>query len=196
MRNLYISDSHFGHANIIKYAARPFPTVMHMDQVMWERLVFAAERGRIIHGGDLCLNSGRLPHYQLPNAARHLLVRGNHDPDDSRDELRYLEWFGTVHGTRKTWRTHGVVVDDVLDGRPVRVLVSHEPQPVAPWWDYNVYGHHHTNLIRNPEFYGPGGEWGDYTWLRGSERHFNACAELVDYRPTPLEELRLVGIWW
>ena len=32
--NLYISDTHFGHANVIKFDHRPFADVDDMDQCM------------------------------------------------------------------------------------------------------------------------------------------------------------------
>ena len=199
----YISDPHFGHTNIIRFAARPFKSVGEMNAVLLRGFLEAAASGTLVCAGDLCFNPVELPVPELPNAADHLLVLGNHDPvvaqsarsRDVRARQAYRRWFGTLVGCRTTWKRHGVVMPDTLDGQRVRVLVSHEPQPPDDAWDYNVYGHHHNNLVRFPEDYGPGGTWGDYTWLRGSPRHLNACVEIVNYVPRSLEELRVLGVW-
>lgn len=77
----FTSDTHFGHANIIKYCNRPFSSVEEMNEKMveaWNDVVRPGDR--IYHLGDFC--------FLQPDVASKLtkrlngekfLVRGNHD---------------------------------------------------------------------------------------------------------------------
>ena len=50
------ADNHFGHANVIRYCARPFGSAWHMDQVMigrWNQVVTGADD--VYHLGDFTL---------------------------------------------------------------------------------------------------------------------------------------------
>ena len=58
--NYYLSDLHFGHANAIKFDARPFADVDEMDRVMiekWNGVVGDDDDVYIV--GDFCYRSGR-----------------------------------------------------------------------------------------------------------------------------------------
>ena len=82
-RDWFISDHHFGHANIIKHAQRPFSNVASMNESMlaqWNAVV--GPHDRVIHIGDLYW--GADPE-QWKTVRRRLngkilLVQGNHDP--------------------------------------------------------------------------------------------------------------------
>jgi len=73
----FTSDSHFGHANIVKYCSRPFKNVNNMDHCLinnWNSVV--KDNDLVIHLGDFSFQSGNyLPHLK----GNILLVKGNHD---------------------------------------------------------------------------------------------------------------------
>jgi calcineurin-like phosphoesterase family protein len=162
-------------------------------KVLAELRAAEATGAEIIHGGDLTFNLKLLrttygPIFAHPE--RHAIVMGNHDASGGRAKL-YAEEFGTVVGTSKTWLTNALVVEDELEGRPVKVLVTHNPTPELQGCDYNVYGHIHNSLYLQDgidyhlEHAGP--EW--IRWLNTSPQHLNACVELHDYRPVSLATL-------
>ncbi len=73
------SDTHFGHANIIKHTGRPFATANEMDRELinnWNNIVNPDDD--VIHLGDFCWDE---PTNYLRNLTfnRLYLMRGNHD---------------------------------------------------------------------------------------------------------------------
>lgn len=74
----FTSDSHFGHANIIRYAGRPFNNVNEMDQVLidnWNSVV--TNKDIVYHLGDFSFGPAPLYLNQL-NGTKYF-VRGNHE---------------------------------------------------------------------------------------------------------------------
>lgn len=78
----FTSDTHLGHANVIRYCNRPWSMVNEMDKALIERWnKFVKPNDTVYHLGDLCLTKrvdvidGWLG--QLNGTIR--LVRGNHD---------------------------------------------------------------------------------------------------------------------
>ena len=191
----YTSDSHFSHANIIKFTNRPFSTEREMNTKMLGELRAVEEAGaRIIHGGDIgmairFLHETYGPIFQRPED--HILIAGNHDRvrrPDLREEMS--KNFGTIVGDEKSWLTNNIVVMDVLETREVRVMVSHNPQENIPdWIDYNVYGHVHNNLDHSMDWHitNYGRPWVE--WLATSPKHLNACVELTEFKPVWLADL-------
>ena len=185
--HLYISDSHFGHRNIIGYCDRPFHSVSEMDGRMARLLLAAEERGRVFHLGDLTLDppdrffqrQGAL----FRDPSRHVLVAGNHDSVVGHRPA-YAPLFGEVVGTEETWRENVRFVEDRARGRRYTLLLSHAPQEDLRGADLNLYGHHHNHFSRPPEEqHRPPPDW-----LRPG-RYINVSCELLDYRPRTLEEL-------
>ena len=80
MRQVWlISDTHFGHANIIRYASRPFASVQEMDEAMADRWNERVKGDDLVyHLGDVAVGRGGLELFaKLPGTKRLLL--GNHD---------------------------------------------------------------------------------------------------------------------
>jgi calcineurin-like phosphoesterase family protein len=181
--NVYISDTHFGHENIIRYCERPFRSVAEMDAVMLQGLREAEAEGHaLFHLGDVALYLPALVgRGWLRSRERATLVVGNHDRLP-KHVAAYEACFGAIVGTARRWRTNTLLVVDEVNGQAVRVLLSHDPQRDLGDADFSLYGHHHNNIQRMPERY-PRSEWG---WLLDSERHFNVGAELLGYRPRSL----------
>jgi calcineurin-like phosphoesterase family protein len=116
-----ISDTHFGHDNIIEYCHRP----KDHDQRMldnWRRVV--GEDDPILHLGDLYLG------WKLDTAIKRLpgqkfLIKGNHD------RLRKKRIPGLGFEIIKPFECHGV-------------RFSHKPIPPAQRGDVvNIHGHLH-----------------------------------------------------
>lgn len=79
MNNIWFTaDHHFGHANIIKYANRPFFSVEEMDMVMtreWNARVKPGDT--VYHVGDFAL--GNHAPYLAKLVGQKRLIVGNHD---------------------------------------------------------------------------------------------------------------------
>lgn len=74
----FTADTHFGHANIIKYCNRPFMTVEEMNNEMIKRWNSVVEKDDIVyHLGDLAF----LKYCDITNKLNGsiFLIRGNHD---------------------------------------------------------------------------------------------------------------------
>ena len=93
----FTSDTHFGHANIIKYCARPFASVQEMNRELiarWNAVV--GPRDTVYHLGDFAFGkASEAPTFlRKLNGAKKILIRGNHD----RNARQMLEvGFDEVH---------------------------------------------------------------------------------------------------
>ncbi len=145
MNRWFTADTHFGHANIIKYAARKYDDVDHMNENMigvWNATVRPVDL--VYHLGDF----GLAPMSVLDGIRRRLngrihLIRGNHDKKDVT-KLGF-EWVKDYFKLR-------VEDPDTRDGRR-KVILSHYAFLV---WDqshrgsWNLYGHSHGTLPDDP----------------------------------------------
>lgn len=197
--NLYTSDTHLNHANVIEFSRRPFNSVEHMNAELVLQLRLAEERlqktgGKLYHCGDLCFNYARFVETRGPifkSREGKVIKAGNHDEihsprnnktRDRRQLAAYLQDFELVVGTMSGWEQEGLVIEDVLDGRPVTVLLSHAP--IEHMWgcDVNVHGHLHNDiLLTDPHRDG-------FEWSFQSPTHFNVGGELHGFRPVTLQE--------
>ena len=86
----YISDTHFGHANVIGMCGRPFSNVHEMDETLienWNRKVNPGDTVYIL--GDLIYKSRKDPHTYLKRLrGRKILITGNHDSWIEREGVR------------------------------------------------------------------------------------------------------------
>ena len=81
MKIFVISDTHFGHANIIRYCDRPFATVDEMNRSLienWNSVV--SNNDIVIHVGDFAfLKQEALADIRTKLNGKIWLIRGNHD---------------------------------------------------------------------------------------------------------------------
>ena len=86
MTTWFTSDTHFGHANIIRHCARPFRDVAEMDAALianWNAVVRPADE--VWHLGDFAYRSARPAESYLRQLnGRVHLVWGNHDDEETR----------------------------------------------------------------------------------------------------------------
>ena len=83
----FTSDTHFGHANIIKYCNRPYATVHEMDMKLianWNERI--GNDDIVYHVGDFSMNKkDRRRVLPLLHGKKHL-IKGNHDGGVRLDE--------------------------------------------------------------------------------------------------------------
>lgn len=90
MRNFYIADTHFGHANVIKYDDRPFKDVEEMDAELIRRWNERVSPGDTVHIlGDFIWRPPSRWNEIVPKLhGQKILIRGNHDPKALPAEVR------------------------------------------------------------------------------------------------------------
>src|SRR5579872_7069486 len=84
----YISDTHFGHKNIIKYAKRPYQTVWEMNDALinnWNKVV--SDEDDVYHLGDFAFDTQPDKYFNQLKGIKHL-IEGNHDGR----VVRQLQW--------------------------------------------------------------------------------------------------------
>lgn len=92
----FTSDTHFGHANIIKLCNRPFKDVEEMNEKLvenWNRVV--PEDGTVFHLGDFAFGGSNVWKSIIPRLNGHInLIIGNHDRKNLRQG--YMSYFDMV----------------------------------------------------------------------------------------------------
>lgn len=163
MANIFIiSDTHFGHANILNFKKedgspiRSFSCVEEMDQHMVERWnAVVRPQDHVYHLGDVAMKKPDIE--TVGRCAGHKrLVRGNHDIYRTKE---YLKFFDEIYGIR------------VLDG----MIFTHIPihSESLGRFKANIHGHVHALPER---YYGP--------------RYLNVSVEVINYTPVSLEDLK------
>lgn len=130
MANIFvISDTHFGHANIIEYCGRPFSSTEEMDEAMVDRWnATVRPQDHVYHLGDVAMKRANLAIVGRLKGQKRL-VFGNHDIYDAKDYLN--AGFQKLCGMR------------VLDG----MLLTHVPIHPGSIGRFvaNIHGHVHNN---------------------------------------------------
>ncbi len=136
-----VSDTHFNHANIIRFCDRPFASLAEMNEEMidaWNNAVMPKDQVWV--GGDFAYNAkdegsisvGKL--FMALNGKKHL-VRGNHD-EQNRSVLEL------------PWTTITDLASVKIEG--MRFVMCHYPLETwkAPSKFIHLHGHCHGNLKR------------------------------------------------
>ena len=172
MKNIWvISDTHFGHENILRFMdnngnhIRPFDNVNQMNEYMIEKWNSAVKPGdKVYHLGDVFFGDKENFKKLWPKLyGSKTLIVGNHD------DIKWLSsggFFKNVH----MWRMfpeHGLLFSHVpVDRSIVEGLTCHKDKRFL-----NVHGHIHNNP--SPTGY-----------------HFNVSVEWIDYTPWNIEEIQ------
>jgi calcineurin-like phosphoesterase family protein len=159
-----ISDTHFGHYNMVHTfkredgsPARDFASVQEHDERMianWNAVVMPQDH--VYHLGDVTMNPSRNLHLIKRLNGHKRLVLGNHDSGKAQEYL--------AAGFQKLFASR------VLDGWMLTHIPIH-PESLSQRWKGNVHGHTHHQCYGAP--------------------YINVCVEQTGYRPVALEELRL-----
>ena len=153
--------THFGHANVIKLANRPFASVEEMDEALIENW------NKVVSWNDTVYHLGDVGWYH-PNKQWDILKRlngvkmflqGNHDEERWGKDI--VELTQTIApGERR------------LSGR--RVVLCHYPiEEWSGWWKGNLHLHCHTHA---PDFV-------------SGVRRFNVGVDACQFRPVSLDEI-------
>lgn len=100
MSNWLISDTHFGHTNVIKYDGRPFKTAKEMDDTIianWNSVV--KDGDTVYHLGDFAFaDANRVDSILSSLNGNKVFIYGNHDKDmlDSKVK-RHFEFMAHYH---------------------------------------------------------------------------------------------------
>ena len=164
MSNIFlISDTHFGHTNILSFLKkdgtklRHFNSVEEMDETLinnWNSVV--SKEDKVYHLGDVnfCSFTKLKEIFDRLNGTK-VLIKGNHD-----DKLT-LNQFSQLFKDVRAYH--------ILD----KYILSHIPiHPESLYrWKANIHGHLHNNIIDDP-------------------RYINVSVERINYTPISFEEIR------
>lgn len=158
--NIYIvSDTHFGHMNMIEWALRP----VHFNELLWKMFDQIPADSILIHCGDVTLGGDYATHTKLQTYPfKKWLVRGNHDNHS-------ISWY-----VKNGW-------DFVADEIVIKMfgnafLFSHMPLPKREGISKNIHGHLHGGKSHGlPDFYEEG-------------YHIEVTPEVIGYSPLKLSQ--------
>lgn len=141
----FTSDTHYGHANILKYSKRPFDNIEQMNAALvdtWNQQVQPSDT--IYHLGDVSFMDERKTYALLSRLnGNKILIYGNHDKMIKKSaELRSL--FGSIHDYKE------IYIDNIgSKGGKSAVIMSHFPMMTwnkAHHGSFMLHGHCHGNL--------------------------------------------------
>lgn len=175
MNRFVISDTHFGHDNIIKFTdsngirIRPeFNSIEEMNETIidrWNKTV--TNRDFVYHGGDICFNSQQL-HSIMPRLnGQKTLILGNHDklrPDE------YLKYFKDISSA-------------IFIKSDPQLMICHYPVHIdtnLPLRKICVHGHIHEKQICIED------EFGEKI---PDKRYVNVSVERINYTPISIDDI-------
>ena len=179
----YISDTHFGHANIIKYDNRPWKSAQEMDEAMielWNNHVKKTDA--VYHLGDVVWGEFKSWEKILSQLNGTIyFVKGNHDKVSIIENICCGNAFRHYAGEQ-------ITVDD--GGR--HVVLNHcpilcYPNNFAGW--YHLYGHVHTSYDYNVILHTQ--KCLEDLYLK-KFKMYNVGASLVGYYPRTLDEIETI----
>ncbi len=137
---MFTADTHFGHANIIRFCDRPFEGAHHMNEALinnWNQVV--DEDQTVFHLGDFAFKCGQTQTAVISQRLNGniILIRGNHDKEST------LNLFEEVHD-----------LAEVVIGKQQSIILCHYamrtwPQSFRGAWQ--LHGHSHGTLPELPD---------------------------------------------
>lgn len=122
-----LTDTHFGHKNIIKYCDRP----ENYDELILENLNVIKEGDILYHLGDFCFGNESKWHeifFEKLKGVKCYLIKGNHD---KRTDTWYIN-----HGWTGSFKYHYF--------SDINVTLSHAP--IENILNTNIHGHFHNHV--------------------------------------------------
>lgn len=135
MKTWIISDTHFGHQNMISYCGRPANFDEIIIKNLKEKIPWQTD-DVLIHLGDFCIGKDEKWHKEffdsIPKSVKKVLVLGNHD---KKSKTWYL---------RNGWD----FVCDSFSTHHEGKYITFSHIPIVGIQNINVHGHFHNNLPR------------------------------------------------
>lgn len=164
----FVSDTHFGHENIIKFKdkdgdrIRPFSSVEEHDQVIIDNInkVVSAE-DRLYMMGDIAIGRRHIATIGKLNGRKKLL-KGNHDIFKLVDYSPYFEDIVSY----RVYPEHGFLFSHI----PVH------PSQLEFRFKLNFHGHLHSNVVLDDAGI-------------PDKRYVNLCLEHTSFGPVNLQDL-------
>lgn len=183
MSNIFFTGcTHFGHANIIRLANRPFSSVDEMDHELIERWNKTVGKKDIVyHLGDFGYVNREQIDRLLPQLnGQKILIHGNHD--DSRVIYASGWWYETNYHELNTAESQ-------------KLILFH--YPIEDWngrWKGSIHLHCHTHAknFRNPSLPNPENSALDLgNRLPGGLacNRFNVGVDATDFAPVALDTI-------
>lgn len=174
MAIFYISDTHFGHKNILKYDNRPYFTVAEMDADLIKRWNNAVKpTDTVYHLGDFSwLKPAEESEILQQLNGTKILIRGNHDYKPNAEWAEVLPFAEIVDNGR-------------------HVILSHFP--IASYKNmthgyYHLYGHVH-NSFEDGLFDAYRRAWEKHYEKQMRSFNVGCMNPLMDYTPRTLDEI-------
>lgn len=139
MSNIFlISDTHFGHSNIIQYCNRPFSSVEEMDEILienWNKVV--KNDDKVYHLGDVGFKSfSKLADVFSKLNGTKILIKGNHD---GFKLSQYAQLFKDIRGSHQ-------LAGYILTHIPIH------PDSISRWKG-NIHGHVHNKSLQDTRYF-------------------------------------------
>ena len=135
----FTADTHFGHANIIRYSRRPFADVREHDGALvanWNAHVSAHDL--VYHLGDFSFRATRsAADYRSKLHGQIYLIEGNHDGAAKIDREAFMHFAQVAEvkvGGQRIWLSH----------------YAHRVWPKSHGGAWHLYGHSHNSLADDP----------------------------------------------
>ena len=170
-KTFVVSDTHFGHANIIDYSNRPFRhrngarDVESMNRTLVNNWNHTVSPNDIVYFlGDVAFGRrSRTTSYWLRRLnGRKITIKGNHDPTRWRRVFKKIDYNG------------------------IQFLLIHDPNEVINWNGWVIHGHkHRDNRGHCPV---------RYPFINGHNKTINVNLELTGYKPVDLDYLCSLGL--
>lgn len=158
----FISDTHFGHANIIKFTGndgeriRQFASVEEHDETIIENVnKLVKPHDRLYIMGDVAIGRKHIATVGKLNGKKKLL-KGNHDIFRLKDYIPYFEDISSY----RVYPNHGIIVSHI----PLHTC------QLERRFRLNAHGHMHSNVI--PDV-----------------RYLNLCLEHTNFGPISFDEV-------
>lgn len=166
-----ISDTHFGHDNVIKYSNRPFKDVEEMNErlvELWNKTV--SNDDYVIFLGDFALGQKEnIYKYGSRLNGHKIIVLGNHD----RRKDFYLE-----AGFEQVVKRFDMSAEQT--GLDYNIIFTHHPYLGIQSNERNIHGHIHDKKL-DDSF--------------DTDKYFNASVENINYRPVKIKDIIEIMGW-